>query len=56
MLFPVLTPFPIQRAVMKRERSAGTYRASSFFMSKLVVELPSNVLQRIPFFTIFYWM
>lgn len=56
VILPVITPFPLQRAVMKRERSAGTYRSSSFFMSKLLIDIPSNVLQRVPFFVLFYWM
>lgn len=41
---------------MKRERSAGTYRTSSFFISKVLLEIPSNVCQRLPFFIVIYWM
>ena len=54
--FPIIAPFPTQRAVMIRERSAGTYRTSSFFISKILVEVPTNVVRQVPFFCIFYWM
>ena len=56
VLFPILTPLALQRAVMRRERSGGLYRTSSFFLSKWLVEIPSNVLQKVPFFVILYWM
>ncbi|CEH14703.1 abc atp-binding protein isoform 1 [Ceraceosorus bombacis] len=56
VFLPVLAPLALQRAVMKRERSAGTYRTSSFYMSKMLIEVPSNAVQRIPFFAVLYWM
>ncbi|KAJ3013164.1 ATP-binding cassette sub- G member 2 [Thoreauomyces humboldtii] len=32
---PVLTTFPLERVIMLRERSAGSYRVSSFFLAKV---------------------
>ncbi|CAO1622683.1 unnamed protein product [Sympodiomycopsis kandeliae] len=56
VLLPVLTPLAIQRAVMKRERSAGLYRTSSFYLSKLFIEIPNNIVTRGPLFILLYWM
>lgn len=56
VLLPVLTPLAVQRAVMKRERSAGVYRTSSFFLSKVLLEVPNCVVQRGPLFAVLYWM
>lgn len=41
---------------MKRERSSGAYRMSSFIVAKVLVDVPSNVLRILPFFVILYWM
>lgn len=55
-LFPILTPFAVQRSLMKRERSARTYRTSSFFLARVLVDVPSTVAQKLPFFLVLYWM
>lgn len=41
---------------MTRERSAGLYRTSSAYLAKLLIEVPNQVLQRLPFYAIIYWM
>ncbi|SPO27816.1 related to ATP-binding cassette, sub-family G, member 2 [Ustilago trichophora] len=56
VLFPILAIFPLQRNIMLRERSAGTYRISSFYLSKILTEVPNQLFQRILFYTIVYWM
>ncbi|SAM84088.1 related to ATP-binding cassette, sub-family G, member 2 [Ustilago bromivora] len=56
VLFPILAIFPLQRDVMLRERSAGTYRISSFYLSKIIIEVPNQVIQRIIFYAVVYWM
>lgn len=56
VLFPILAIFPLQRDVMLRERSAGTYRISSFYLSKIITEVPNQVFQRIIFYAVVYWM
>jgi len=56
ILFPILTVFPLAHAIMKRERSAGMYRTTSFFFAKLLVEIPSQILQRCWYYIILYWM
>lgn len=56
VLFPILAIFPLQRNVMLRERSAGTYRISSFYLSKILTEVPNQIVQRILFYTVVYWM
>ncbi len=41
---------------MLRERSAGTYRISSFYLSKIATEVPNQLFQRILFYAVVYWM
>ena len=56
VLFPVLAQFPLQRQVMIRERSAGSYRTSSFYVSKVLCEVPNAILQKALYYIIIYWM
>ncbi|CBQ68861.1 related to ATP-binding cassette, sub-family G, member 2 (N-terminal fragment), partial [Sporisorium reilianum SRZ2] len=56
VLFPILAIFPLQRNIMLRERSAGTYRISSFYLSKIVTEVPNQLVQRLLFYVVVYWM
>lgn len=56
VLFPILAIFPLQRNIMLRERSAGTYRISSFYLGKIITEVPNQLLQRILFYAVVYWM
>ncbi|KAJ3334378.1 ATP-binding cassette sub- G member 2 [Blyttiomyces sp. JEL0837] len=37
-MIPTVAVFPLQRAIMLRERSAGSYRVSSFFTAKVLAE------------------
>ncbi|CDS01589.1 related to ATP-binding cassette, sub-family G, member 2 (N-terminal fragment) [Sporisorium scitamineum] len=56
VLFPILAIFPLQRNIMLRERSAGTYRISSFYLSKILTEVPNQLVQRLLFYIVVYWM
>jgi len=53
---PLITPFPLQRALMKRERSSGLYRTSSFYLAKVILEIPLAIVQRLLFYTVLYFM
>lgn len=55
-VFPILTVFPSKRAMSIRERAAGMYRCSSFYLSNVIVEIPSQVAQRALFIIVVYWM
>ena len=41
---------------MKRERSSGLYRTSSFYVAEVLVEIPAQIAQRVLFYVILYWM
>jgi hypothetical protein len=56
VLFPIINVFPLGRQIMRRERFTGLYRTSSFYLAKLCVEIPSQLLQRFLFYVILYWM
>lgn len=48
----MLAIFPLQRLIMVRERASGAYRTSSFFLAKMMTEVPSQILQRALFYLI----
>jgi len=48
--------FPPERAVYWRENGAGLYSAGAYFMSKLVAEVPVNLVSPVIFGTIAWWM
>ncbi|KAJ3087492.1 ATP-binding cassette sub- G member 2 [Quaeritorhiza haematococci] len=56
VVMPTLGIFPDQRQIIKRERAAGTYRASSAFLAKLVSTLPLNILGSLLLAVPVYWM
>ena len=56
VLFPLLTPFAQQRALMFRERSAGLYRTSSFYFSKCALEIPNAIASRFIYYVVLYFM
>ena len=41
---------------MVRERKGGLYRVSSFYLAKVLVETPNQLLQRVVFYLVIYWM
>ncbi|KAJ3101762.1 ATP-binding cassette sub- G member 2 [Phlyctochytrium bullatum] len=46
-IMPILSVFPLERVIMLRERATRSYRVSSFYLSKVLVEMVPNT-----FFTI----
>jgi hypothetical protein len=38
------------------ERSAGLYRTSSFFLAKVVLEIPNAIVPRLPYYVLLYFM
>ncbi|KDP27016.1 hypothetical protein JCGZ_20951 [Jatropha curcas] len=55
-LFEAIFTFPQERRMLAKERSSGTYRLSSYFMSRLVSDLPMELVLPTVFITITYWM
>jgi hypothetical protein len=51
-----LTTFPAERAVLRKERAAGAYRLSAYFLAKTTSEIPLELLYPTMFMFITYWM
>ncbi|KAI5311976.1 hypothetical protein L3X38_041149 [Prunus dulcis] len=57
--FPLLQAiftFPQERKMLEKERSSGTYMLSSYFISRIVADLPMELALPTLFVTITYWM
>jgi ATP-binding cassette subfamily G (WHITE) protein 1 len=55
-MFNMLNSFPGVKQVFMRERAGRYYRVSSFYVSKIVSELPSQIFFPLIFSVIVYWM
>ncbi|XP_022717046.1 LOW QUALITY PROTEIN: ABC transporter G family member 9-like [Durio zibethinus] len=55
-LFQAIFTFPQERMMLEKERSSGMYRLSSYFMSRMVSDLPMELILPTVFITITYWM
>eukprot|EP01090_Pellita_catalonica_P011885 TRINITY_DN2458_c0_g1_i4.p1 TRINITY_DN2458_c0_g1~~TRINITY_DN2458_c0_g1_i4.p1 ORF type:complete len:662 (-),score=105.92 TRINITY_DN2458_c0_g1_i4:46-2031(-) len=52
----VLTTFPLEKGLVLREFYSNMYSAFSYFLSKMLVDLPTLVVFPALFATIIYWM
>lgn len=48
--------FPHERAIFMKERASGMYTLSSYFMAKIVGDMPMELILPVIFLTITYWM
>ncbi|ESQ54531.1 hypothetical protein EUTSA_v10024656mg [Eutrema salsugineum] len=55
-LFQQIFTFPQERKMLEKERSSGMYRLSSYFMSRIVGDLPMELILPTIFLIITYWM
>ncbi|KAJ9153615.1 hypothetical protein P3X46_027040 [Hevea brasiliensis] len=55
-LFQAIFTFPQERRMLAKERSSGMYRLSSYFMSRMISDLPMELVLPTIFVTITYWM
>ncbi|CAA7025262.1 unnamed protein product [Microthlaspi erraticum] len=55
-LFQQIFTFPQERAMLEKERSSGMYRLSPYFMSRVVGDLPMELILPTFFLIITYWM
>ncbi|KAJ4801637.1 ABC transporter family protein [Rhynchospora pubera] len=55
-IFGALFTFPSEREMLTRERSSRMYRLSSYFMARLVGDLPMELILPTVSVTITYWM
>ncbi|KAK1859358.1 hypothetical protein I4F81_001955 [Pyropia yezoensis] len=53
--FSVIFVFPLERAIITRERAAGTYRVSAYYIAKVLSEAPRTLLYNTVFSVILYW-
>jgi len=55
-LFQAIFTFPQELTMLKKERSSGMYMLSSYFMSRMVGDLPMELVFPTIFLTTVYWM
>lgn len=53
---PTIAVFTLQKMIIKRERAAGTYRASSAYLAKIMSQLPLVLFATSLFVFPVYWM
>ncbi|KAJ3101117.1 ATP-binding cassette sub- G member 2 [Phlyctochytrium planicorne] len=56
VVMPTLAVLPLERPIIKRERSAGTYAASAAYMAKFVSTIPLTIAGALILGVPIYWM
>jgi ABC-type multidrug transport system permease subunit len=56
VVMPIVNAFPDARAIIKRERSSGSYRASSAFIAKAITAIPLSMAGLLLMAIPIYWM
>ncbi|KAK3585439.1 hypothetical protein CHS0354_020158 [Potamilus streckersoni] len=54
-LFDAVISFPMEKLVINKERAAGWYRLSAYYLAKITTEITLIIVQPIFFLTIVYW-
>ena len=52
----LLFSVPGERGVISKERAAGAYRLSAYYLAKSASELPLHILAPTLFYTFIFWM
>ena len=52
----LINSFPSERAIVLRERAAGTYKVSAYFLSKITAEASIQIIYPILFSCVVYWL
>ncbi|KAL2995001.1 hypothetical protein AAZX31_10G194200 [Glycine max] len=55
-LFNAIFAFPLERPMLIKERSSGMYKLSSYYVARMVGDLPMELVLPTIFVTISYWM
>ncbi|KAJ1403143.1 P-loop containing nucleoside triphosphate hydrolase [Sesbania bispinosa] len=55
-LFNAIFAFPLERPMLIKERSSGMYHLSSYYVARMVGDLPMELVLPTIFVTITYWM
>ncbi|KAJ3220186.1 ATP-binding cassette sub- G member 2 [Dinochytrium kinnereticum] len=56
VVMPTLSVLPLERPIIKRERSAGTYSASAAYIAKFVATVPLTIVGALLLGIPIYWM
>ncbi|XP_033751581.1 ABC transporter G family member 14-like isoform X3 [Pecten maximus] len=54
-LFDATSSFPMEQAVIYKERASGWYRLSAYYLAKMTSELPLIFVQPLLFLVVAYW-
>jgi ABC-type multidrug transport system permease subunit len=55
-MFTALMTFPVEREVILKERSSGSYHLGAYFLAKSTSEMPTRLVLPLIYMTISFWM